>query len=77
MLWIHRRGQQDRSPLLIMVCGLQSSVLYITTGMHALMVVFVVLSGGNLTTQFFPDVFGHLLVWENTALYYSPNTGDI
>ena len=49
---------------------------YIYSCTESVMVVFVVLSGGNLMTQFFPDVFGHLLVWENTALYYSPNRGD-
>ena len=38
-----------------------------------LYLLFIV--GGNLTATFFPDDFGDLLVWEDRALYYSPNKG--
>ena len=31
--------------------------------------------GGNLTVEYFPGTFGDLLIWEETALYYSPNGG--
>ena len=31
--------------------------------------------GGNLTVKFFPGGFGDVLVWEETALYYSSNKG--
>ena len=31
--------------------------------------------GGNVTARFFPGGFGDVLVWEETALYYSANKG--
>lgn len=31
--------------------------------------------GGNLSLDYFPGVLGDLIVWEETALYYSPNGG--
>ena len=27
--------------------------------------------------EYFPGVFGDLLLWEETALYYSPNGGAV
>lgn len=33
--------------------------------------------GGNLSILYFPGVFGDLLLWEEGALYYSPNSGTM
>ena len=48
------------------------SLWYGSTGTHRYFI-----AGGELFAQFFPNMFGELVVWEETALSRSPNGGSL